>query len=156
MSTREIGDQQKTVHEAGPPLLDVARVWNALSQGPLNDFTSELSVSAHLPICTETFGCLLSITLTGWCFESWQSYSFQETPCFWVSLQGGNVPTYIFPEVLACSLLAFPNVVCLPMVQSCPLLPREGRSAMLLSILQSLCTSKQRPKHTPAGLLSGN
>ena len=47
-------------------------MWSALSQGPLDDFSSEL---VFLLACEQTL-------------------------CFWVSPQGENVPTYIFPEVL--------------------------------------------------------
>lgn len=119
------------------------------SGAPYSNLSSELGVSALFPACTETLGCLLPGILTRWYFEFRLSHSSQETLHFWVSLQGENVPTYIFPEVLVCSLPRFPISSTSPVPPACA--SHLDQSVMPLSILQSLYTSKQtnRDPNTP-------
>lgn len=106
-----------------------------------------LAFSALFPACTETSGCLLPGILKGWYFEFRSSCSSQETLHFWVSLQGENGPTCIFPEVLVCCYPDSHYRQPPPSCQPAPLI----YSVMPLSILQSLYTSKQtnRDPNTP-------
>lgn len=128
--------------------------------GGLLTATSAQSLAFLLPLPpaqSETLGCLLPGILTGWYFEFQSSYSSQETLHFWVSLQGESVPTYILPEVPVCSLPRFPISSSSPRRASlCLSFRAECDAAIHFAVFVHIKTNKQRPKHTPAGLLSEN
>lgn len=125
-------------------------------KGPLSTFSSELGFPLTSLLC-RNFWISPPRNLDRLVFCIPGSLFLSRDPVLQGLLRGTNVPTYIFPEVPVCSLPRSPNIAWFPHGASLHLSFRaECDAALHFAGFVHSKTNKQRPKHTPAGLLSEN